>query len=62
MTADKIERLRLSDAKLNALVEDIISVSGQLYVEAGRSVDYVSTNLGYSVEFIRECAEKLKNR
>ena len=51
MTADKIERLRLSDAKLNALVEDIISVSCQLYEEAGRSVGgYVSTNLGYSVE------------
>jgi hypothetical protein len=54
--------MRLSDAKLNALVGDIISVIGQLYVEAGRSVDYVSANLGYSVEFIREYAEKLKNK
>jgi hypothetical protein len=56
------QRLRLSDAKLNALVKDIISVIGQLYVAAGGSVDYVSANLGYSVEFIRECAETLKNQ
>lgn len=42
------------------MVEDIISVIGSLYVKAGRSLDYVSVNLGYSVEFIRESAEKLR--
>lgn len=54
------QRLQLSDAKINALLEDIICVIGQLYVGAGGTIDYVSANLGYSVEFIRQCAEKLR--
>jgi hypothetical protein len=51
---------KLSDAKLNLLIEDIIGVLVQLYIAGGKNIDYVSANLGYSVESVRACAEKLR--
>ena len=53
----KIERngevLRLSDQKILDLINDAIEEMGELYAEGGRSIDYVSLNLGFSVPYIQ---------
>ena len=55
------QKLKLSDAHVDALLRDIIEVLARLYVAKGKRLDYVTANLGYTVPFVRECADKMRD-
>jgi hypothetical protein len=49
--------LKLSDQKILVLVDDVISILAQMYIQNNRKIDYASLNLGYSIPLIRKLAD-----
>lgn len=53
-------KLKLNDSQVRDLLDDVVEALARLYVGQGKRIDYVTANLGYSVPFIAECADRIR--
>jgi len=57
------KELRMTDQDICELVDEIVEDLAELYTSNGKTIDYVSLNLGYSIPKIREIANLInKNK
>ncbi len=52
------QQLKMSDQLLLTLIDDATEAMAEAYTGQGRQIDYVSLNLGYTIPFIRDCADR----
>lgn len=55
-------QLKISDQNICDLIDEIIEDLADLYISNGKTIDYVSLNLGASIPKIRRIADEIKDR